>query len=159
MFARYYVELQRDAAEVARGLTTCPEEWLPSLARSASSRGDRLLVEVGFGEDHRLTRQVEVTFGSPIGIPSKTILPMSWVATGAPGLFPDLEADLEVAPLGPDRCQLSMSARYSPPLGPLGRALDRSALHRVAEATLKDFLDRAADALLARLEENAPISG
>ena len=73
---------------------------------------------------------------------------MRWTATGAPGLFPALEADLEVAPLGPNRSQLAMSARYEPPFGPIGRAIDRTVLFRVAEATLKDFLDRVASALI-----------
>ena len=38
-----------------------------------------------------------------------------------------------------------MSARYVPPFGVVGRAIDRAVLSRVAEATLKDFLDRVAD--------------
>ena len=37
-----------------------------------------------------------------------------------------------------------MSARYVPPFGAVGRALDRALLSRVAEATVKDFLDRVA---------------
>jgi len=71
------------------------------------------------------------------------------VAVGAAGLFPSLEADLEIAPLAQGRTQLAMSARYMPPLGALGRAIDRTVLFRVAEATLKDFLDRLAAALRA----------
>ena len=78
------------------------------------------------------------------------MLPLRWTPTDAPGLFPALEADLEVAPLPPDRTQLAMSARYVPPLGPLGKAIDRAILYRVAEATLKDFLDRVGEALAAR---------
>jgi hypothetical protein len=35
-----------------------------------------------------------------------------------------------------------------PPLGALGRAIDRALLFRVAEATLKDFLDRVREAVL-----------
>jgi hypothetical protein len=35
----------------------------------------------------------------------------------------------------------------------LGRAIDRAVLHRVAEATLKDFLDHAAEALLVAARE------
>jgi hypothetical protein len=51
-----------------------------------------------------------------------------------------------------------MSARYVPPLGALGRAIDRTLLFRVAEATLKDFLDRVRDSLLAEPEEaNRPV--
>ena len=63
------------------------------------------------------------------------------------GLLPRLDATVELGPLGEDRTQLAISARYQPPLGVVGRAVDRVLLHRVAEATLKDFLDRLADAI------------
>jgi hypothetical protein len=82
-------------------------------------------------------------------MPSRTILPLRWRAAGGQGRFPALDADLEVAPLGASATQLSISARYVPPMGAVGRAMDRALLHRVAEATVKDFLDRVADALLA----------
>jgi hypothetical protein len=59
-----------------------------------------------------------------------------------------LDADLEVAALAPGRTQLAMSARYDPPLGVVGKMIDRTILYRVAEATIKDFLDTLADALL-----------
>jgi len=42
-----------------------------------------------------------------------------------------------------------MSARYVPPLGALGRVIDRAVLFRVAEATIKDFLDRVREAVLS----------
>ena len=67
-------------------------------------------------------------------------------------VFPSLEGDLEVAALGPDRTQLAMSARYRPPLGGVGRAIDRTLLHRVAEATVKDFVHRVRQAILDRLQ-------
>ena len=43
-----------------------------------------------------------------------------------------------------------MDARYRPPLALVGRALDRALLHRVAEATIKDFVDRVAERIVAR---------
>ena len=61
-------------------------------------------------------------------------------------MFPQLDADIEVAALGAHRTQLSISARYRPPMGTVGRVLDRAMLHRVAEATIKDFLDGVAEA-------------
>ena len=51
--------------------------------------------------------------------------------------------------------QLSMNARYVPPFRAVGRALDRAALSRVAEATLKDFLDHVATALLSPRAESS----
>jgi len=58
--------------------------------------------------------------------------------------------DIEIAALGAMRTQLSMSARYRPPLGMIGRALDKALMHRVAEATVKDFLDRVGERLALR---------
>jgi hypothetical protein len=149
MFARYFVELPMEPERVERALTHDPEAWVPGLAQEANHRGDALLAEVGFGEDVRLARRVAIEFGSPVRTASKTVLPLRWEATGATGLFPALEADLEVAPLGPHRTQLAMSARYVPPLGPIGKAIDRAVMFRVAEATLKDFLDHVGEALVA----------
>ena len=56
----------------------------------------------------------------------------------------------------PGTTQLSISARYVPPLGALGSAIDRALLHRVAEATMKDFLDRVATALLDGAQPGRP---
>ncbi len=147
MFARYYVELPLQRERVEQVLTEAPGSWLPGLATQANLRGDRLLAEVGFGDDVRIARQVAIDLGTPIRLPTKTVVPLRWTATGATGLFPAMDADLEVAPLGHDRCQLSISARYVPPLGALGRAMDRALLFRVAEATIKDFLDRVRDGI------------
>ena len=157
MFARYYVELPIAADDVERALTRSPSTWLPGIANRASDRGERLLAEVGFGEEVRLEKEVEIRFGKPIRTPTKTILPIHWSAAGPRSLFPELDADLEVAPLGVTQTQLSMSARYVPPLGAVGRAIDRAVLHRVAEATLKDFLDHVSEALLVgAADENGP---
>lgn len=149
MFARYFVELPLEQHDVERELLRKPETWLPGLAGKANYHGDTLLAEVGFGGDVRVARTVEIDFGHPVRMPSKTVLPLHWSAHGATGLFPALDADLEIAELGPGSTQLSISARYVPPLGAVGRAIDRAMLYRVAEATLKDFLDRVAKALLA----------
>ena len=156
MFARYFVELPIEPTRVEDALTQAPETWVPGLAEQANHRGDSLLAEVGFGDDVRVARRVAIEFGQPVRAASKLVLPLRWSAAGASGLFPALEADLEVAPLGPHRSQLAMSARYEPPFGPIGRAIDRTLLFRVAEATLKDFLDRVAAALIADVSLTAP---
>ncbi len=151
MFARYYVELPYERDLVERILDDAPRTWLPGLATTANHRGDQLLAEVGFGDDVRIARTVAIDLGTPIRLPTKSVLPLRWSATGAAGLFPSLDADLEVAPLGHDRSQLSMSARYVPPLGAVGRAIDRALLFRVAEATIKDFLDQVRDTITREL--------
>jgi hypothetical protein len=113
-----------------------------------------VLAEVGFevGRARRVDKEVEIHVGAPRVVGSKTQLPLTWTARGTERLFPQLDADIEVAPLGANRTQLSISARYKPPLGAIGTGLDKALLHRVAEATIKDFLDRTAE----RLTEGTP---
>jgi hypothetical protein len=148
MFARYFVELPISPRAVEGALSQGPSRWLPGLAEGANHRGDLLLAELGFGEKLRIKRTVMVELGPPVLSPSKSIFPIRWVPSGPVGLFPSLDADLEVAPMGPGRTQLAMSARYVPPFGSLGRAVDRALLSRVAEATLKDFLDHVAQTIM-----------
>lgn len=148
MFVRYLVEIPVPQAEVEAALARDPRAWLPGLARDAHLRGDALLAEVGFGETIRVEREVAIQLGAPIRSSSRTAFPLRWEAAAHPWLFPSLDADLEVAPLGPERTQLSISARYVPPFRGIGRALDRALLSRVAEATVKDFVDHVAAAVM-----------
>ncbi|HYT79388.1 MAG TPA: hypothetical protein VEQ37_09045, partial [Actinomycetota bacterium] len=148
MFIRYFIEIPRAMAEVEAEVMDSPGRWSTEPARDAEARSRQLLADVGFGPPGaRLAKRVDMQFGEPLRFPSKTILPMSWTPAGLEGLFPSLDADIELGALGPTRTQLSISARYTPPLGAFGRVLDRAVLHRVAEATVKDFLDRAAQIL------------
>jgi len=148
VFIRYFIEIPRPIAQVEAELLDSPGHWATEPARGAEARCRQLLVDVGFGPPGiRLAKRVEIEFGEPIRLPSKVVLPMAWTPAGLEGLFPSLDADIELGELGPGRTQLSISARYTPPLGTLGRVLDRGVMHRVAEATVKDFLDRAAQML------------
>jgi hypothetical protein len=159
MFARYFVELSIGPERVERALSEDPSIWMTHLAEHANRRGDALLAEVGFGEDIRIARAVEIEFSPVVHAGKKMILPFRWSASGPAGMFPALDADLEVAPLGSESTQLAISARYVPPLGKLGRLIDRAVLSRVAEATVKDFLDRVASAVteIAKLEPVASV--
>lgn len=157
MFVRYFLNLPYPARDVEEALLQAPERWIPTLARDARHRGEALLARVGFGPARlRVAKRVEIRVGQVRQLPAKTLLPVSWKATGASAIFPVMEGDIEVAPLGPRLTQLSFSGRYEPPLSVLGRALDRALLHRVAEATVKDFLDQVGDRLAALVRQAAP---
>ncbi len=148
MFLRAYVELNLPVADVEGVLLRTPERWIPGLASSAEERGDRLLGEVGFPVAGRhVGKRVEIELGQPVRTLGRTWLPISWRATAPRGLFPVLDGELEVAPLGPRLTQLGLSARYKPPFGLVGESFDRALLHRVAEATIRDFVERVSWAL------------
>jgi len=71
-------------------------------------------------------------------------LALRWEAIGTSGvLFPVLDADLRLTPEG-EGTVLTLAGAYRPPLGPVGQALDRALLHKVAEATVRTFLTRVA---------------
>ncbi len=145
MFLRYYVEVALPAAALADVLVQDPARWMPALAGHADQHARRLMLEVGFPVDHhRAGKRVELELGQPVHTQARTWLPLSWRATGARGLFPALEGELEVAALGKELTQVGLSARYKPPFGLLGESLDRVLLHRVAEATVRDFVQRIA---------------
>ena len=158
MFIRYYIELPLPVAEVEQALVGSPAEWLSAVAGEAQRRGDGLLGEVGVGPlGVRLRRQVRIRLGEPVRFPSMISLPLTWEPMGLEGVLPRLDANLELGSLGEDRTQLAISARYRPPLGAVGQAVDRVLLHRVAEATVKDFLDRLGQAITDQALTNADL--
>jgi hypothetical protein len=110
------------------------------LAASAECYGPGL-TRVGVAGVSRLVRvQARVLSWTDISAG----LALRWEAIGpGSGLFPVLDADLTIAPAG-SGTMLTLAGAYRPPLGPLGQALDRAILHRVAVATIRDFLARVA---------------
>ena len=153
MFVRYYLELPLPARQVEHAMLDPAADWLSTVAGEAQRRGDHLLTEVGVGPlGPRLGRRVIIQVGQPVRFPSMTSLPLTWEPVGLEEVLPRLDANIELGFLGEDRTQLAISARYRPPLGVLGRSVDRLLLHRVAEATVKDFLDRVGAAIIGQAE-------
>jgi hypothetical protein len=119
------------------------ENWLPDMANDANGGGAKLLSELGFDlGKRRVGRRIKVEIGAPKASAGLIVMPIRWRAAKEAGLFPTLEGDLEIAAIGNARTQLGLSANYEPPLGVLGKIADRALFHRVAELTVKDFLER-----------------
>jgi hypothetical protein len=153
MFVRSFLELPFAADRVEGALLTSPGDWIPGVIEDASRHGESLLAEVGFDTPgRRIQKKVELEIAQPIRLGFSTLLPITWRPAGLTSLFPVMEADIEVAALGHSRTQLSFNGRYKPPLSVVGQAADRVLLHRVAEATTKDFLEKMARKLSTRLE-------
>jgi hypothetical protein len=107
MFIRYYLELPFSADQVEAALLDSPPEWLSSLARDAQQRGDGLLAEVGSAHSATGSAGESRSAWAPVRFPSMTSLPLTWEPVGMEGLFPRLEADLQIGPLGGERIQLA----------------------------------------------------
>ncbi len=89
-----------------------------------------------------LVDEIEFTTEPPIDVPGPvplTRLRMRWDPLEHHDLHPSIEADLEIEPIDEERTMVSLLASYVPPLGRLGALVDRVALHRLAEAGMRDF--------------------
>lgn len=112
------------------------------------SAGERITARVGpknwpaaFG------KSVEVRSGPIRRHGDAMLIAFSWEARGGASLFPCLYGDLEIAPLGPDQTVLTIRGSYEPPAGRLGRVADDLLLHRIAQSTIRAFLDALGDQL------------
>jgi hypothetical protein len=124
-------------------------ELLRSASEDAYGAGITGLVRVGprgLGKVVRVhVRQLAET-GGHAG------LAIRWEATGpGGGLFPALDADITLVRAG-QTTLLVLAGVYRPPLGPLGVALDRAVMHRVAAATIRNFLGRLAASVTGAAE-------
>jgi hypothetical protein len=52
-----------------------------------------------------------------------------------------MDAELVLSPLG-ESTHVEFRGVYTPPMGAVGAILDRVAMHRLAEATVRNFLER-----------------
>ena len=150
MFIYYFVQLAHSRQQVERALLE-GLDGLPTLADVAYRRGEELRARIGPGWGPA-AKEVRLGVGTPWRGEAETTVPVTWEATGPSGLFPRMEADLVVGGLGTDLTQLALRGRYRQPLGSFGRAIDRALLHRVAEASVKDFVDRLAEAVEAGID-------
>jgi hypothetical protein len=135
--------------EVARDRLAKLDSWFLAASDHAYGEGIAGLARIGpRGPVPGISRLAEIRFQSLAAHDESAGLALRWEARGPGGrLFPVLDADLTLAPAGENAAVLALAGAYRPPLGGLGAELDRLLLHRVAEATIRDFLERVATAL------------
>ena len=98
-------------------------------------------------EVHRIEDQPRAGRSHPI-----TRLELEWEAARSPRLFPLMKAELSVYPLTATETQLDFAGIYTPPLGPLGSAVNTLVGHRIAEACVHRFLTDVARFLRNHLQ-------
>lgn len=112
-------------------------DGLALLADAAYRRGEELAV----GPSPSVAVPVEFSIGVPVVGSNSVAFPVRWRAIGATNLFPHMDAELVLSPLG-QVTHVEFRGVYTPPMGPVGALLDRVAMHRLAEATVRNFLER-----------------
>ncbi len=137
MFVYYFANVSRPCEGIGDRLATLDlETWATEAYRNAESLRSRLV-----GND-LVASSIRLQVTEPIHKSSHTLMVIEWTADGPAGLFAALEGDLVVAPIGPNRCQISFRGSYRLPPG-----ADPSLFHRLTEACVKSFVDRVAAGL------------
>ncbi len=147
MFLHYEAELPLGMSDVERGLKAVRTD-LGSLAIVAYRKGEELRAKVGPATG-TVAKEVRLEIGSPDIHRSGLVYPVKWSAVGPEVLFPRLTAELIVSHVGHDRTKIILDGTYQPPLGQLGKVVDRVLLRRVAESTVKAWMDGLVDSLTA----------
>ena len=147
-------------AEARPGLAVVADGgWLESAAGDAYGEWGAGLARVGpLGSMRATSRLAEVRCSEPSARAASAMLILRWEAAGpGGGLFPVLDADLTLAPYGTAASLLALAGVYRPPLGPVGAALDRAVLRRVANAAIQGFVNQIGDAIVNQPARAQPV--
>jgi hypothetical protein len=150
-FARVAAAFSTDTPGIVRRATTVAGE-------RASELGAKLHAQLGPID---VTADVAIEVGPmdetplPSGRPALRV-PITWKAIQTPRAFPVMQAELTIYPLTATETQLELAGSYVPPLGALGRALDSALLHRIAEASVLQFVQELARFLREELNVTTP---
>ena len=129
--------LRSHALEILRGATASAAHRATAL--TTTLRLDTGPIEVGV--DVRVHVQGMRDEQGVAGLPPATRVDLAWEAARMPALFPSMKCTISCWALSPTETQLELEGEYSPPLGPVGAALDSLVGHRVAEATVHRLLE------------------
>ena len=151
-----FIHVPLPVEQVRHRLLIAVPAFFQQVAEAAYDEGEELLSRVGpFGTVPGFSKAVSMYLGKPRVRGEAFVIPLRWSAVGPTELFPVMEADLEIAPLGAHQTELRFSGSYDPPLGPVGRQLDRLLLHQLAEATVRALLSQLVAALLVEPAQRA----
>ncbi len=142
MFVQDFKVIDAPYGDVEARLDASSEAFFAEALGSSQVAGERITAKVGpKGWPAALSKTVAIRLGPVRRHGDSTLIAFSWQARGGASLFPRLDADLEVAPFGLDQTVLTIRGAYEAPAGWPGRVADELLLHRIAESTLRAFLD------------------
>jgi hypothetical protein len=144
---RFYDYVNRPYEQVREALRQDAPAVFQSATAAASSRARSVASELrvdlgGIALEASIlvsVKSVEERAAADVTGPM-TRLQLEWQAAKMPGLFPFMQAELSIYPLTASETQLDFSGVYEPPLGPVGKALNAVAGHRIAEVSVHRFV-------------------
>jgi len=142
-----FIQVRKPFTAVRAAFLADPRALLADHASAAYHEGEVSLRLSPLAKHKRFGKRVVIDVGQPYERGGRLVLPIHWWAPSATRLYPSLEADLEVTPVGNGTTQITLMGRYDPPLAAIGRGADRMLLHHIAEAGIRSFLVKIAGAL------------
>jgi hypothetical protein len=112
---------------------------------------EELRFEVGGGA---VTRRVDAEVGPMETDPASLRIPLRWKAAEHPKLFPLMDGELHITDVAGHDIELRIVGEYRLPLGAIGAAADAVAGHRVAEKSIRRFLEEVSRRLTDKLIEH-----
>lgn len=150
LYAYAYADVAYDDAIAM--LAEDPEGLLQSATEASITHSDEVVARLELGvAGFEVGRDVIVHLGSFDPVEQlRGVLPVRWEAAEGHVLFPTVDATLEVAAMSlhPPMVQVTLAGHYRPPMGLVGRAIDRL-VHRAAEAVVHGFVRDVAGRLEA----------
>lgn len=144
MFVRYERCIDRPFEEILGTFASSAHEWIPDVSVDPVAGTSYHRSELG---NAVVSKEVKMYTREAFVRPGRAVIPLRVIASGAAGLFPELDADLELIARPDATCSLVLQGTYRLPLGKFGEFLDRSLLHGLREATLENFLRSVAERL------------
>ena len=139
----FYEYVNRRASDIVAIVENRALEVFQSATNTALDKTEqfRSRLHVDFA-GFEVGREVEIELGKPQDKGYAVVIPITWHAKDQAGLFPAMTAELEVAALDNmlPLSQISVIGRYRPPVGLLGAVGDAMLMHRVAEASVRNFV-------------------
>lgn len=121
-----------------------------SATKAAASRAESVAAElhvdlgaIGVKKDIKISVENVEERVDAMSAPS-TQLALEWEAASQAGWFPLMKADLSIYPLTGTETQLDFWGFYEPPFGTVGKAINAVAGYRIAEASVRRFIDDVA---------------
>jgi hypothetical protein len=145
MFVRDFIHVAHPFESVAPRFVA-DATWLTAIAESATTNGRELsaALRLGDGADGAEADGAGTVHcdSGPVRVRRDSIVvPLTITASGA-GAVPELEGDLEVSPLGPTLCQLTLNATYR---RAVVSGADDALAQRAAEVVARAFLQAVAE--------------
>lgn len=154
-FVRDFVDVALDFEVAVPLLTMQDPTWLSTIANQVAPRDEGLRAVLGLRAGP-LRTPVEVRLATPRRTaPDEVQIPMTWSGALAPWLFPRLDGLLGISKVAPQLSQLWLEGSYRPPLGRPGLLIDQALLYRVADSTVRRFLELVASSLVELAQRGA----